>query len=505
MLPARLEDLRGLRAARWIRESTRGQYDTYGPEAQREQQDRAVERWQLVDTGIEWQVAHSGRTIGSTRQFREMVGRAGIDYDILLVGYVSRFARDLRTAVNARYELHLAGAAILFCDERVLSSDEDEWEEWARESVEAEAYSRRLAKRISEGYAAKFRRFRDPGGQAPLGFRRTVERPRTLEVDDRTIVTALALFERYASGAVSIDQLAREFTMVDRSVDDILKNPIYNGWVLRKGERVAAPWRLDPPVSDHLWNQVQSIMARRSHGGGPRLEARIDPLRGLIQCTCGSPYRAHGLVRSKHRRLHVAPECSSGVKKRMWETNTWLPWLYAQIAGIRVDDALAAEVLAALSSPRDQPVSIDVGRFERARRQLANDVAANRLNERDFLGAMERLREEEHLATVRRPVGVYDPGAALAKIRGFKQTWDTAPEPARAAMLQAVYDEVVVEGEEFAYVTLTPDAYACGMALALPEQVGMALARPTGFDFPDPIPTEKRIPVKVADAGRASG
>jgi DNA invertase Pin-like site-specific DNA recombinase len=139
MLPARLEDLRGLRAARWIRESTRGQYDTYGPEAQREQQDRAVERWQLLDTGIEWQIAHSGRTIGSTRQFREMVGRAGIDYDILLVGYVSRFARDLRTAVNARHELHLAGAAILFCDERVLSSDEDEWEEWARESVEAEA------------------------------------------------------------------------------------------------------------------------------------------------------------------------------------------------------------------------------------------------------------------------------------------------------------------------------------------------------------------------------
>jgi DNA invertase Pin-like site-specific DNA recombinase len=274
-LPARLEDLRGLRAARWIRESTRGQYDTYGPEAQREQQDRAVERWQLADTGIEWQVAHSGRTIGSTGQFREMVSRAGIDYDVLLVGYVSRFARNLRTAVNARHELHEAGASILFCDERVLSSDESEWEEWAREAVEAEAYSRRLAKRISEGYAAKFRRFRDPGGQAPLGFRRTADRPRTLEIDPGSITTALALFERYASGEVSIDRLSLEFGMVDRSVNDILKNPIYNGWVLRKGERDAAPWRADPPVSDHLWEQVQSIMARRSHGGGKRVEGRV--------------------------------------------------------------------------------------------------------------------------------------------------------------------------------------------------------------------------------------
>ena len=51
-LPGSLDELDGLRAARWIRESTRGQYDNYGPEAQREQQDRAVERWRLADTGI---------------------------------------------------------------------------------------------------------------------------------------------------------------------------------------------------------------------------------------------------------------------------------------------------------------------------------------------------------------------------------------------------------------------------------------------------------------------
>ena len=77
-LPRALDDLRGLRAARWIRESTRGQYDNYGPEAQREQQDRTLGRWDLVDTRIEWQVAHSGRTVGSTAQFQEMVvpGRA---------------------------------------------------------------------------------------------------------------------------------------------------------------------------------------------------------------------------------------------------------------------------------------------------------------------------------------------------------------------------------------------------------------------------------------------
>jgi DNA invertase Pin-like site-specific DNA recombinase len=105
----------------------------------------------MVDTGITWQVAHSGRTIGTTHQFAEMLGRAGRDYDVLVVGYISRFARNLRTAVNAREQLHAAGAAIYFADEDVLSSDENAWENWARETVEAEAYSRRLARAVRGG------------------------------------------------------------------------------------------------------------------------------------------------------------------------------------------------------------------------------------------------------------------------------------------------------------------------------------------------------------------
>ena len=50
-LPRSVDDIRGLRVARWIRESTAGQYDRYGPASQREQQDRFIERHGLVDTG----------------------------------------------------------------------------------------------------------------------------------------------------------------------------------------------------------------------------------------------------------------------------------------------------------------------------------------------------------------------------------------------------------------------------------------------------------------------
>jgi hypothetical protein len=52
-LPASLDAVGGLRAARWFRESTNGQFDNFGPDAQREQQDRAIARYGLLDAGLE--------------------------------------------------------------------------------------------------------------------------------------------------------------------------------------------------------------------------------------------------------------------------------------------------------------------------------------------------------------------------------------------------------------------------------------------------------------------
>jgi len=90
-----------------------------------------------VDDGLEWLVAQSNRTIGATADFGEMLAAAADRFDVLVVGYVCRFARDLETAVTARRALHRAGAAILFADERILTSDDEQCERWAREAVEA--------------------------------------------------------------------------------------------------------------------------------------------------------------------------------------------------------------------------------------------------------------------------------------------------------------------------------------------------------------------------------
>ena len=49
--------------------------------------------------------------------------------------------------------------------------------------------------------------------------------------------------------------LTAEHVMNDRTLNAILGNPIYNGWVTRKGERSPAAWRESPAV-DELWARV---------------------------------------------------------------------------------------------------------------------------------------------------------------------------------------------------------------------------------------------------------
>jgi len=176
-LPASPEDLRGLTAARWVRESTAGQYDNFGPDAQRELQDRMIERYGLVDAGLAWQRAASGRTVYLGPEFAAMVAaaRAGA-FDVLVVGYVSRFQRNLRQTLNVVEDLHAAGVVVLFCDERILSSDASRWDDFVREAHEAESFSRKHGKRVKEGLAAKRRRLGEPGGQPPFGYTRIGKR-----------------------------------------------------------------------------------------------------------------------------------------------------------------------------------------------------------------------------------------------------------------------------------------------------------------------------------------
>jgi DNA invertase Pin-like site-specific DNA recombinase len=484
-LPRSVDEIRGLRAARWIRESTAGQYDRYGPASQREQQDRFIERHGLVDTGLVYQVAHSGRTVWRSATMATMIEdlRSG-RFDLLLTGYSDRWQRNLRRTLELlEDELHPNGVALVMCDRKILSSDPSDWDELISEAAGAEKYSRRLSERITEGYAAKFDHEHDPGGHAGLGFRRLVEPPHTLEIDPDRMPTAVGLFERYALGNVSATQLEAETGLAATRIRMILMNPLYNGWIRRhrgKDEtRRPAPWRATPPVSDELWARVEEVRRAKTRGGGPKNWDRVDLLGGLLECVCGRRLRNDGtFADGRHRKLHATP-CEAWGRKARLGDETWEGSVLAQVAGIAVDDVTMASVVAALGSNK-QPVAIDRARIERQIRELALEHAGGLLGDDAYLARMKLLREQRDSITERTTAGL--PGhRAVEWLRALSESVQSADVPKeKADLMHAIYERITVVGSEIVGVRLTAAAYAHGLALALPEKVVMA--RPTGFE-----------------------
>jgi DNA invertase Pin-like site-specific DNA recombinase len=483
-LPRSIDEVRGLRAARWIRESRPGQYDRFGPGSQREQQDRAIERYGLVDTGLVWQVAHSGTTVWRSPTMTAMLesARAG-GFDLLLAGYSDRWQRNLRRTLELLEDgLHPVGVALFMCDRRILSSDPQDWDELVAESAASERYSRRLGERITDGYAAKFDQYGDQGGLPPLGFRRSPEPPHTLEVDPAAIDGAVALFDRYALGTVSAEQLARETGYKVRRIEKILRNPLYNGWMRRhRGPdelRRAAPWRADPPVSDALWARAEEVRRNKARGGGPRQHERVDLLAGLLECVCGRRLRSDGtFANGQHRKLHPEPCTAWGPRARLPDV-TWEGPVLAQVSTMQLDDATIAQVVGVLASTR-RPISIDTRRLEKQMRELALEHVAGRIGDDAYLARIGHLRAG--LADLlEAPAGGVTAERAVTWLRAIGETWQHADVPqAKAELLHAIYERIEVVGRQIVGARLTPAAYDHGLAVLLPEVV---MAPPAGFE-----------------------
>jgi hypothetical protein len=282
----------------------------------------------------------------------------------------------------------------------------------------------------------------------------------------------VSLFERYALGTVSAKQLAADTGLEDSRIRCILMNPLYNGWIRRhrgpNETRRPAPWRAKPPVSDELWATVEDVRRTKTQGGGPRRRSRVDLLGGLLECVCGRRIRSDGtFADGRHRKLHPDPCEAWGPQARLGD-ETWETPVLAQVAGVRLDDATLAAVVAAIGSS-ERPVVIDRARIERQMRDLALEHVAGGLGDETYLERLKRLRAT--LAAVEEAALDGVPAErAVAWLRALAETWAVADVPeAKADLLHAIYERIVVAGRSFVKARLTPAAYAHGLALALPE------------------------------------
>ena len=479
-LPASLDQVGGLRAARWFRESTAGQCDNFGPDAQREQQDRAIARYGLADSGLEWSVASSGWTSAwRTPTWEAMVASAQAGaFDVLVVGYVSRFLRNLKqTLIAVEDHLHAAGVVVLFADERLLSSDPSNWDQFVREAHEAEAYSRKLSKRVGEGYAAKRRRLGVPGGnRAPFGIIRE-GKPSTLRIDEAKVATVRRAYELAAVGQTDWE-VAAATGLAKTHVGELLTNPIYAGR-LRTGE----PAGIAPIVEPALWSKVQSMRELRRTRTPGRIVKRNYPLR--LRCS-GCQRFLYGDV---GRYRHPAPTCDAfiagtpdarrrytkGDDKRAGGHSYPQAW-YEDAIGLllsevgSVDDVTITEVVRRY---HDRPTRVDdaaLARISREREEASRRLAKSR-DVMAWQREMAQLDAEEQAA--REPVerGRLTSSEVVAYLRSLPSLWADSGPDGRQALATALFARTDVLGFERMEYELTPDAIELGTRRRLAGRV----------------------------------
>jgi hypothetical protein len=342
------------------------------------------------------------------------------------------------------------------------------------EAVEAESYSRKLSRRVAEGYAAKRRRLGVPGGnRAPYGLVRE-GRPSMLRIDEATAPTVRRAYELAAIGQTDWE-VARQTGLAKSHVAELLTNPTYAGR-LRTGE----PAGIAPLVEPALYSKVQSMRELRRTRTPGRIVRRNYPLR--LRCTgCG-----RFLYGDTGRYRHPAPTCAAFIAatpllRRRYShrhdqrvqghsyPQTWYEGAIGTLLGEvgRVDDATITAAVGLYQQEVPRVDDLAVGRIERERDEASRRLAKTR-DVPAWQAAMARLDAEEELA--RQPVE----GPKLTApevvdyLRSLPALWaDTGPD-GRQALATALFARTEVLGFEQMVYELTPDAIALGLDAALP-------------------------------------
>ena len=447
----RPEDLSGRRWAGYVRESTRGQADRYGPAIQREEQARWADRYGLVPTGMEYLDLVSGKDALQRSDFQRMVADAEAGrFEVLLCYDTSRFARNIADAYVYRERLSAAGVVIVFCSDGLIAGNTDTFELEGLKTIGDAGYLRRLSRNVGRGYEAKWRLHNDPGGRPPLGFARVGSDKLLAPVEGAELDTVRALFTRYASGVESDYTLSLAFGLSEFRIEEILTNPLYAGRAIRhkgKPDEEERPASFAAPVDPALFERVQQVRAERRtrHGGGGGFARRTYPLVRLMSCAvCGSRYRGDAVSGIRRHRHINRPACTPSLTHRADLVETQLAGILDRIHLSDEDISTVLAALARLGQP--EPAETQPDRTQE-RRELQRQLEAGSIGLEVFNrewrrlerpAVIHRLPDAEQLQHARR---------YLAKI-GRLWTDSSVPAELKQEAAQELFEQLDVVGSD---------------------------------------------------------
>jgi DNA invertase Pin-like site-specific DNA recombinase len=337
----RPEELRGLTCAQYIRDSTDHQRDGCGPDMQRTANRRFVERFGLVDSGLEF-VEFTSAFQGVQAELEKAIGAMEQGrFRVLLVGWEHRLTRSLERAAQIERSIGQAGGFIAYADSNKIAGAD--WVADTMHHFTNEMYSRNLSRLVSAGLAEKFEAGQ-PNGHPPLGTKHVYIRrdgsttehaevhTRALRViDEERLPTLRSLLERYAANG-SYRKTAeclnahghttrRGQPFRTSSIQEIISNPFYGPEeIIRyhpgyEDERVvptSADRRIFPSDIHELWLEADRKRGSRANQAEQTGTKHIYPLHSVLRCAYCGGLHFHGQSRGSQRltrHVNPKPEC----------------------------------------------------------------------------------------------------------------------------------------------------------------------------------------------------
>ncbi len=417
-----------LAAVSYVRVSTPRQVgvdirqDGYSIAAQREANRRHAHQLGAL---IVAEFIERGRSARSTdrpelQRMLKYVDNHEVDY--VIVHKVDRLARNRGDDAQITEILRLAGARLASTTEGIDSTPNGRLLHGIMASI-AEFYSQNLAAEVMKGMRQKAIQG-GTVGRAPLGYLsvRTVQNgrdERTVEVDVERGYRITWAFHRYATGEVSMSQLADALnqqgmttratptrdagTVTTRTVHLLLTNPYYKGVVTLNGAQY--PGTHEALVDEATWADVQDVLAARRNGERSRIHNHF--LKSTVHCySCGRRLIVHH-ARSKTGRVYDYFICSgrqsktTGCKQRaipIWRAEQFVEEAYLRIK-LYPEQRQTLEKIA-LARLRRRMESLEIRAAEGTAQLQQIDEHRSKLLEAHYAGAIPRelfLTEQRRL------------------------------------------------------------------------------------------------------------
>ena len=480
----RPEDLAGRTWAGYVRESTRGQADRYGPDLQRTEQSRFGERYGLNSTGQEYLDLVSGKDTLRRSDFARMVRDAEVGaFDVLLVYDTSRFARNIEDAYTYRRRLAAAGVTIVFCADNLIAGNVDTYELEGLKTVADAAYIRRLSRNVGRGYEQKWRLFSDPGGRAPLGFARVGDRQLLEPVEGPDLDIIRRAFDLYAGGGWSDTTLADELGLTEAGLAEIIVNPLYAGRAIRhKGrpDEEERPARFVAPIEPALFDRVGAIRAERcTRHPGMTMLRRSYPLVRLMRCIhCDSTF--HGDAGNGYRRVRHArrPACGPSATYRAERYEDQIAKLLGRV---RLSESDLRQVLGAMRSAATPPSEPDPSELLAARERLQRQLSVGEITIETFSRAWRGLERPTSIAADR--PDELRLGRAHKLLGDFGTLWRNprVPDRLREEAIRDIFERFDVDGPEIVAVHPQPNENAWLLGLVAARERRLLTQRVMGL------------------------